>query len=182
MSEAFRLNDIKFDRLILLRIMFIFILILTSTLSLRCGRNLRIRLPTKCPCYSGTGVGATIFCQDPEDPLRLGQLIFLNRDDDIMVWFLIINGHDPLALMVLESRAKDGHNMDKTPEPPNRRYPIFDVDLRHEWAGAEDTAWQMQGKDEWINVDAWLQTEQDGATGVPPGAGVIVLDDGDPNI
>ena len=52
MSEGFRLNDIKFYRLILLRIIFIFILILTSTLSLRYGRNLRIRLPTECPRYT----------------------------------------------------------------------------------------------------------------------------------
>ena len=51
LSEAVRLNDIKFYRLILLCIIFIFILILTSTLSLWCGRNLRIRLPTECPRY-----------------------------------------------------------------------------------------------------------------------------------
>ena len=35
---------------------FIFILILTSTLSLRCGRNLRIRLPTECPRYKIIGM------------------------------------------------------------------------------------------------------------------------------
>jgi len=36
-------------------------LILTSTLSLRCGRNLRIRLPTECPRYNRAGgVGATV--------------------------------------------------------------------------------------------------------------------------
>jgi len=49
LSEAFRPNDIKFYRLILLWKIFIFILILTSTLSLEYGRNLRIRLPTECP-------------------------------------------------------------------------------------------------------------------------------------
>ena len=52
LSEAFRLNDIKLHRLVLLWIIFIFILILTSTLSLRCGHNLRIRLPTECPHYN----------------------------------------------------------------------------------------------------------------------------------
>ena len=53
LSEAFRLNNINFYRLILLSIIFIFILILTHyTLSLRCSRNLRIPLPTECPHYT----------------------------------------------------------------------------------------------------------------------------------
>jgi len=44
--EAFRLNDIKLYRFILLSKIFILILIHTSTLSLQCRRNLRICLPT----------------------------------------------------------------------------------------------------------------------------------------
>ena len=48
MSEAFRLNDIKFNRLIIL---LNFIFIFTLTLSLRYGRNLRIHLPTGYPRY-----------------------------------------------------------------------------------------------------------------------------------
>jgi len=39
----------------------------------------------KCPRYliGATGTGATRLRQDPEEPLPLRQLIFLNRDDDI---------------------------------------------------------------------------------------------------
>ena len=38
-----------------------------------------------CPPYliGATGEGATKLRQDPEDPLPLRQLIFLNKDDDI---------------------------------------------------------------------------------------------------
>jgi len=53
----------------------------------------------------------------PEEPLPLRQLILLNRDDDIRAWFLANNGHDPLDLMVLESRPEDGEDPDETPEP-----------------------------------------------------------------
>jgi len=35
-------------------------LILTSTLSLRCGRNIRIRLPTECPHYTTTDLNIYI--------------------------------------------------------------------------------------------------------------------------
>ena len=48
-SEAFRLNDIKFNGLILL---LNFIFIFTFTLSLWYGCNLRIHLPTGYPHYS----------------------------------------------------------------------------------------------------------------------------------
>ena len=57
-----------------------------------------------CPRYliGATGEGATKLRQVPEDPLPLRQLIFLNTDDDIRVWLLANNGHDPLDLVVLE--------------------------------------------------------------------------------
>jgi len=50
----------------------------------------------KCPRYliGATGKGATRLGQDPEEPLPLRQLIFLNRDDDIRAWFLANNGND----------------------------------------------------------------------------------------
>jgi len=69
-----------------------------------------------------TGEHAARLRQDPEDPLPLRQLIFLNRDDDIRVWFLTNSGQDPLTLMVIESRLEDGEDLDETPDPPNGRY------------------------------------------------------------
>jgi hypothetical protein len=135
-----------------------------------------------CPRYliGATGEGATRLRQDPEDPLPLRQLIFLNRDDDIRAWFLANNGHDPLDLMVLESRPEDGDDLDETPEPPNGRYPFFDRDVWDEWADAEDA--ERETQEEWMNEDEWLQAEAEGATRAPPGAGVIVVDDGDVSI
>jgi len=72
-----------------------------------------------CPRYliGATGESATKLRQD----LPLRQLIFLNRDDDIRAWLLANNGHDPLDLMVLESRPEEGDNLDETPKPPNGR-------------------------------------------------------------
>ena len=61
-----------------------------------------------------TGEGATRLRQDPEEPLPLHQLIFLNRADDIREWLLPNNGHDPLDLLVLESRPEDGDELDET--------------------------------------------------------------------
>ena len=108
-----------------------------------------------CPRYliSATGEGASKLPQDPEDPLPLRQLTFLNRDDDIRAWLLTNNGHDPLDLMVLESHPEDGDDLDETPEPPNGRYPFFDRDVSDEWAGAEDAAREMQEEEEWIDQD-----------------------------
>ena len=71
------------------------------------------------------GEGATRLHQDPEEPLPLRQLIFWNGDEDICAWFLANNGHDPLDLMVLESRSVDGEDPDETPEPPDGSHPFF---------------------------------------------------------
>ena len=151
---------------------------------LRVVRGQDVEEEINCPRYliGATGEGATKLRQDPEDPLPLRQLIFLNRDDDIRAWLLANNGHDPLDLMVLESRPEDGHDLDETPEPPNGRYPFFDRDVWDEWAGAEDAAREMQEEEEWIDEDEWLQAKQEGATWAPPGAGLIVADDGDVSI
>ena len=129
-----------------------------------------------------TGEGAARLRQDPEDPLPLRQLIFLNRDDDIRAWFLANSGQDPLDLMVLESRPEDGEDLDETPEPPNGRYPFFDRAIWEESAGAEDAAPAMEEEEEWTDEDEWLQAEAEGATRAPPGAGVIVVDDGNVSI
>jgi len=91
---------------------------------LRVVRGQDVEEEINCPRYliGVTGEGDTKLRLDPEDPLPLRQLIFLNRDNDIRAWLLANNGHDPLDLMVLESRPEDGDDLDETPEPPNGRY------------------------------------------------------------
>jgi hypothetical protein len=151
---------------------------------LRVVRGQDVEEEINCPRYliGATGEGATRLRQEPEHPLPLRQLIFLNRDDDIRAWLLANNGHDPLDLLVIESRPEDGDDLDKTPEPPNGRYPFFDRDVWEEWAGAEDVAREMQEEEEWIDENEWLQAEPGGTTRAPRGAGVIVVDDGDVSI
>ena len=140
-----------------------------------------IKEEIKCPRYliGATGEGATRVRQDPEEPLPLHQLIFLNRDDDIHAWFLANNGHDPLDLMVLESRPEDREEPDETPKPPNGRHPFFDHEVWNDSAGAEYATQEMQEEEEWIDDDEWLQAEPEGATRAPFGAGVIIVGDGD---
>jgi len=138
----------------------------------------------KCRRYlmGVTGEGATRLRQDPEEPLPLRQLIFLNRDDDIRAWFLTNNGHDPLNLMVLESRPEGGDDPDETPEPPDGRHPFFDREVWDDSAGAEYATRERQEEEEWIDADEWLQAEPEGATRAPSGAGLIIVDDGDVSI
>jgi len=138
----------------------------------------------KCQRYliGATGEGATRLRQDPEDPLPLHRLIFLNSDDDIRAWFLTNNGHDLLDLMVLESRPEDEEDPDETPEPPDRRHTFFDCEVWDDSAGAEYATREMQEEEEWIDKDEWLQAEPEGSTRAPPGAGIIIVDDGDVSI
>jgi len=131
---------------------------------------------------SAKGERATRLRQDPEEPLPLHQLIFLNRDDDIRAWFLANNGHDPLDLMVLESRPEDGEDPDETTEPPNGRHPFFDREVWDDSAGAEYVTQEMEEEEEWIDEDEWLQAEPERATGAPSAAGVIIVDDSDVSI
>jgi len=109
----------------------------------------------KCPRYliGATGEGATRLRQDPSEPLPLCQLIFLNRDDDIRAWCLANNGHDPLDLMVLESRPEDVEDPDETPEPPDGRHPFFDCEVWDDSAGAEYATREMQEEEESIDED-----------------------------
>jgi len=111
----------------------------------------------KCPRYliGAMGKGATRLRQDPEEPLPLRELIFLNRDDDIRGWCLANNGHDPLDLMVLESRPEDGEDPDETPETRDGRHPFFDRQVWADSAGAEYATQEMQ-EEEWIDEDEWL--------------------------
>jgi len=147
---------------------------------LRVVREQNVQDEIRCPRYLiGTrGEGTARLRQDPEDPLPLRQLIFLNRDDDIRVWFLTNSGKDPLDLLVIESRPEDGEDLDETREPPNGRYLLFVHAIWEESAGTEDAARAMEEEEEWFDEDEWLQAKAEGATRAPPGAGVIVEDDG----
>jgi len=119
--------------------------------------------------------------QNPDDPLPLRQLIFLNRNNHIRVWFLANKGHDPLDLMVLVSRREDGEDLDETPEPSNGRYPFFDRDVWNESAGGEDSVRAMRDEES-VDNEEWLEAEPEVETRAPHGAGVIYVDDGDVSI
>jgi len=80
--------------------------------------------------------------------------------------------------MVIESRPKDGEDLDKTPKPPNGWYMFFDRAIWEESAGAEDAAWAMEEEEEWFDEDERLQAEAEGAPRAPPGTGVIVVANG----
>jgi len=94
---------------------------------LRVVREQDVEDEIRCPRYliGATAEVAARLRQDPEDPLPLRQLIFLNRDDDIRVWFLTNICQDPLDLMVMESRPEDGEDLDETPELHKWEVPVF---------------------------------------------------------
>jgi len=148
------------------------------------GKSARRRRRNQMPSdlIGATGPCATRLRPDPEEPLPLRQLIFLNRDDDIRAWFLANNGHDSLDLMVLESRPDDGEDPGETPEPPDGRHPIFDREVWDDSAGAEYATREMEEEEQWIDEDEWLQAEPEGATRAPSVAGVIIVHDGDVSI
>ena len=56
---------------------------------------------------------------DPQVPLPLSELIFLNEDDDIRAWLLANQQEDkdPLDLLLLESRQDEGEDPGQTPKP-----------------------------------------------------------------
>jgi len=122
---------------------------------LRLLRAQDVKEEIKCPRYliGATGEGATRLRQDPEEPLPLRQLIFLNRDDDIRAWFLTNNGHDPLDLMVLESGPEGGEDPDETPKPPDGWHPFFDREVWDDSAGAEYAMREMREAEDWIDED-----------------------------
>ena len=150
---------------------------------LRVVRGQDVEEEIRCPRYliGATGEGAAMLRQNPEDPLPLRQLIFLNRNDDIRAWFLANKGHDPLDLMVLESRREDEEDLDETPEPPNGRYSFFDRDVWDESAGGKDSVGEMREEDS-DDDEEWLEAEPEGETRAPHGAGVIYVSDGDVSI
>jgi len=151
---------------------------------LRLVRAQDVEEEIKCPRYLivVTGEGATRLLQDPEEPLPLRQLIFLNRDDDIRAWYLANNGHDPWDLMVLDLCPEDREDPDGTPEPPDGGHPFFDCEVWDDSAGAEYARREMQEEEEWIDEDEWLHAKPEGSTRAPSGAGVIIVDDGDVSI
>jgi len=162
------------------------VVVATSSIThlLRVVREQDVKDEIRCPWYliGATGEGAARLRQDPEEPLPLHQHIFLNREDDIRVWFLTNSGQDSLDLMVIASRPEDGEELDETPEPPKGRYQFFDRAIREESAGAEAAPWAMEEEEEWFDEDEWLQAVAEGAPRGPPGTGVIVVDDGSVSI
>ena len=93
-----------------------------------------------------TGDGAVRLIQEPDKPLPLRQLIFLNSNNDILAWFLATHGKDPLDLFVVESRPDNGENRAETPKPANGRNQFL---YRKIW---DDAVGAMQG-DEDEDVD-----------------------------
>jgi len=55
---------------------------------------------------------------------------------------------------------------------------FFDRAIWEGSAGAEDVARAMEEEEQWFDEDEWLQAEAEGAPRAPPGAGVIVVEDG----
>jgi len=134
----------------------------------------------RCPRYliGATGEAAARLRQDPEDPLPLRQLIFQNRDDNIRVCFLDNSGQAPLAVLVMESGAEDTEDLDETHEPPNGMYKVFARASWEESASAEYGARAIEEEVESFDEHEWLQAEAEVAPQAPPGAGVIVVDNG----
>jgi len=132
----------------------------------------------RCNLISATGKVSARLDQNPEDPLPLRVLIFLNRNDDIPGWFLVNNGHDPVDLMILESRHEDGEYLDEAPEPPNWRYSCSDHHIWDDSAGGEDSV-EARVEEESVDDEEWLEAEPARVTRAPAGASMFYLDDGD---
>ena len=88
----------------------------------------RVEQAIEPPRYliGATRDGSCTLRLSPAAPLPLGDLIFLNEDDDIRAWLLANDGRHPLDLMVLESRPDLGEDGTPTPDPANGRYRYFD--------------------------------------------------------
>jgi len=137
-------------------------------------RGQRVEEEIGCPRYliRATGEGAVRLRQEPEKPLPLRQLIFLNSNNDILAWLLANQGQDPLALLVLESRRNNREDRAQTPEPAKGRYPFVNRNV------GEDAVGIMQAdEDEDEEEDEWLEAEREGEPQAPPDGGAIVLDD-----
>ena len=78
-----------------------------------------------------TSHGSRRLRRDPQVPLPLSELIFLNKDDDIRGWLLANQQEDkdPLDLLLLESCQDEGEDPGQTPEPAGGTYLFFDQDV-----------------------------------------------------
>jgi len=99
---------------------------IADLLSLVRGQDVQEEI--KCNAYRiGTmGECATRPRPDPEHPLPLRYLKYLNRDGDICTWFLANNSYDPLDFMILESRPERCRGPGLAPQPPNGMHSFFD--------------------------------------------------------
>jgi len=146
---------------------------------LRVVRGQDVEDKIRCLRYliGATGEGATMLRQKPDNPLPLRQLMFHNRNDDIDAWFLGNKGHDPVDLMVLESRREDGEDLEETPTLPMGGLHFFDRDVWDESAGGEDSLREMRDEKS-VNNEEWLEAEPEGETRAPHGARMIYVEDG----
>ena len=131
-----------------------------------------------------TGEGALSLRQEPEKPLPLRQLIFLYISNDILAWLLANHGHDPLDLLVVESRQVEEEDGALTPEPANGRYlflnrKIWEDTVEAIQADEDEDAYENEYVDEDEDEDEdeeWLEAEKEGEPQALPDRRTIVLD------
>jgi hypothetical protein len=97
------------------------------------------------------------------------------------VWLLTNTGHNPLELMILESRP-DGDDLDGTPAPPNRRYPYFDRNIWNDSALTDSNSEHNEEDEELDCEEDWLDAEEDEEYPTAHRAGPIVVGDDDVSI
>jgi len=147
-------------------------------------RGQRVEEEIGSPRYliGGTGEGAVRLPREPEKPLLLRQLIFLDSNNDILVCLLANHGQDPLEPLVVESRRKNTEDRAQTPEPVKGRYPFLN---RNVWGDAvgimqadeDEDKDEDEDEDEDEEEEEWLEAESEGEPQAPPDGGAIVLDD-----
>jgi len=121
-----------------------------------------------------TGEGAVRIPQEPEKPSPLRQLIFLHSNNDILAQLLGNHGEDPLKLLVVESRHKNGEDRAPTPEPAKVRYLFHN---RNVWEDAVRIMEAHQEGDEHVDEhhheedEEWLEAVSEGEPQAPPDRG-----------
>jgi len=136
-------------------------------------RGQRVQGEIGCPRYliGATSEGTVKLRHEPEKPLTLRQLIFLQSNNDILAWLLAKHGQDPLELLLIESRCKNRKDRAQTPEPVKGGYPFVN---RNIW---EDAVGIMQvDEDEDEEEEELQEAESQGEPLAPPDGGAIVLD------
>jgi len=143
-------------------------------------RGQRVEESIGCPRYliGAPGEGAVRLRQEPEKPLPLRQLIFLNSNTDILAWLLANHGQDPLYVLVVESGRKNRDDRAQTPEPAKGRDLFLNLNVGENAVGImQADEHHDEDEDEKEEEEDWLGAESEGEPQGPPGGGAIVLDD-----